>query len=156
MAQSPVERKPELRISRHYAVAPEKVWRAWTEPQALMRWFGPAQTQEVTAAEIDLQVGGRWRIAFRTGDGQQHAVSGVYQEVELHRRLVFSWAWQSTPDRVSLVSVSLRPDQGGCTLDFLHERFFDVQARNNHERGWTGTFTRLDALLGAQPATQGE
>ncbi len=122
-----------------------------------MRWFGPAQTQEVTAAEIDLQVGGRWRIAFRTDDGEQHAVSGVYQEVELHRRLVFSWAWQSTPERVSLVSIELRAERGGCTLDFLHQRFFDLQARNNHERGWTGTFRKLDALLGAQPATtQGE
>ncbi|HSV44640.1 MAG TPA: SRPBCC domain-containing protein [Ramlibacter sp.] len=112
-----------------------------------MRWFGPANTEDVTCAEIDLQVGGRWRIAFRTRDGQQHAVSGVYQEVELHKRLVFSWAWQSTPERVSLVTVALRAEKGGCTLDFLHERFFDFQARDNHERGWTGTFARLDAFI---------
>jgi uncharacterized protein YndB with AHSA1/START domain len=101
----------------------------------------------VTTAELDVQVGGRWRIAFRTPDGQEHAVSGVYQEVELHRRLVFSWAWQSTPERVSRVSLDFTPVDAGCELAFVHEQFFDRAAAENHARGWDGTFAKLDALM---------
>ena len=147
MAQSSTQDRPSLNITRHYAVHPEKVWRAWTEPQALSRWFGPADTQAVTRAELDVRVGGAWRIAFRTTDGQEHGVSGVYQQVEPPRRLSFTWAWQSTPERVSLVTIELEPVDGGCELRFRHDRFFDQQARDNHQRGWTGTFAKLDDFL---------
>ena len=63
------------------------------------------------------------------------------------RRLVFSWAWQSTPERVSRVSLELRPVDGGTELVFVHDRFFDQAARDNHERGWGGTFEKLDRFL---------
>jgi uncharacterized protein YndB with AHSA1/START domain len=147
MAQSPLETKPSLSITRHYPVAPEKVWRAWTDPQALSHWFGPGEADSVTRAELDVRPGGRYRIAFRTQDGEEHEVSGEYQEVETNRKLAFTWAWKSTPERVSLVTVEMRPSGEGCELNFLHERFFDRQARDNHERGWTGTFEKLDSFV---------
>jgi uncharacterized protein YndB with AHSA1/START domain len=147
MAQGPVDQNAELRLTRVYPVAPAKVWRAWTDPQALSRWFGPADTEAVTEARLDVRVGGAWHVRFRTADGEEHGVSGVYQEVEPQRRLVFSWAWQSTPERVSRVTVQLRAVDGGTELDFRHDRFFDDQARANHARGWTGTFVKLAAWL---------
>jgi uncharacterized protein YndB with AHSA1/START domain len=101
----------------------------------------------VPVPDLDVRPGGRWSIRFETDDGEKHCVSGVYEEVDLHRRLVFSWAWQSTPERVSRVTVELRPLEGGTQLDFLHERFFDATARDNHKRGWTATFEKLDAWL---------
>ena len=146
MAKPQAERQ-ELRLSRRYPVAAEKVWRAWTEPQALSAWFGPGDVNSVLLAEIDLRVGGRYRIRFRTPDGQEHEVAGVYEEVEPLRKLVFSWAWHTTPERVSRVSVTLREEAGGTVLDFLHDRFVDAEARSNHERGWTGTFAKLDAVM---------
>lgn len=147
MAASPLQQRPELRITRHYPASCEKVWRAWTEPQALSRWFGPGEAGSVTRAEMDVQAGGRYHIAFKTPDGQEHDVSGVYQEVVENRKLVFSWAWKSTPERVSRVTIELRPEGGGCELSFLHERFFNQEARDNHLRGWTATFAKLDAAL---------
>jgi uncharacterized protein YndB with AHSA1/START domain len=147
MAQSSTHDKPVLAIRRRYGVAPEKVWRAWTEPQALSRWFGPGEDNSVTRAELDVREGGRYHIAFRTPDGQEHDVSGVYQVVELHRKLSFTWAWKSTPDRVSLVTVEFTPDGPGCEMAFVHERFFDQQARDGHERGWTATLAKLDRIL---------
>jgi uncharacterized protein YndB with AHSA1/START domain len=149
MAQSPIGEKPSLSITRRYAVAPEKVWRAWTDPRALSQWFGPGDTASVTRAELDVRVGGCYRIAFRTQDGEEHDVSGVYQEVEPHRKLTFTWAWKSTPERVSLVAIELQPADGGCELRFRHDRFFDQQARDNHQRGWTATFAKLDVFLRA-------
>jgi uncharacterized protein YndB with AHSA1/START domain len=101
----------------------------------------------VVRAELDVRPGGRYSIRFRTQDGEEHGVSGVYEEVELHRRLVFSWAWQSTPERVSRVTIALQPLGTGTQLDFVHERFFDAAARDNHRRGWTAAFQKLDAWL---------
>ncbi len=142
--------RPELRLVRRYPVAPEKVWRAWTDPQALSAWFGPGESNSVTLAELDVREGGRYRIRFQTPDGEEHEVSGTYETVEPGQRLVFSWAWRSTPQRVSRVTVALRPVAQGTELDFRHERFFDEAARDGHRRGWAATFEKLDALFSAQ------
>ena len=139
--------EPELRITRRYPVAPEKVWRAWTDPQALSAWFGPGEPNSVLIAELDVRAGGRWRVRFRTPDGEEHEVAGEYQGVVPHERLVFSWAWHSTPERVSLVAIRLRAADGGTELDFRHERFVDRQAREAHAHGWALTFEKLDAWV---------
>jgi uncharacterized protein YndB with AHSA1/START domain len=133
----------EVRIVRHYPVSADKIWRAWTDPQALMRWFGPSPETIATVAEIDLRVGGRYRIAFRSPDGEQNQVGGEYLELQPPERLVFSWAFHTTPERVSRVSITLRPVADGTELTFVHDRFVDLQARDNHERGWHAFFLQL-------------
>lgn len=132
----------EVRIIRHYPASAERVWAAWTEPQALSRWFGvDAQ------AELDVRPGGRFRIRFNSPDGSANEVGGEYQEVTPPGKLVFSWAFHTTPERVSRISITLQAVAGGTELTFVHDRFFDQQARDNHERGWNLFFTRLDQLL---------
>ena len=147
MPDSAVRDTPTLRIERHYAASPEQVWRAWTDPQALAAWFGPGEMNSVTLAQTDVRVGGRFRVAFRMPDGETHDVSGVYREVQAPRRLVFTWAWKSTPERESLVRVALEPQQGGTLMRFVHEQFFDVAARDSHEGGWRPTFDKLATYL---------
>jgi uncharacterized protein YndB with AHSA1/START domain len=101
----------------------------------------------VTQADLDVRPGGRYTIAFHTPDGEEHRVSGTYEEVDEPRKLSFSWAWQSTPERVSFVTVRLQADGAGTLMSFRHERFFDVAARDGHERGWTATFEKLDRFI---------
>jgi uncharacterized protein YndB with AHSA1/START domain len=137
----------QIRIDRSYPVAVDKVWRAWTDPQALSRWFGVGKPGTVTEAEIDLRVGGRYRIVSRLPDGGTNEVTGEYQQVQLHRRLVFTWAWRSTPERVSRVSIDFMAQADGTALCFVHDQFFDDQARLNHTRGWTSLFEQLDAVV---------
>jgi uncharacterized protein YndB with AHSA1/START domain len=61
---------------------------------------------------------------------------------------VFSWAWHSTLERASLVSITLTPDgETGTLLTLQHEQFFDEKARDGHERGWAGTLEKLDQYL---------
>jgi uncharacterized protein YndB with AHSA1/START domain len=96
---------------------------------------------------MDVRVGGRYRIRFKTGDGESHEVGGQYKEVIANERLVFSWAWHSTPERESLVTVTLKPDGDSTMLTLLHERFFDEKARQGHTRGWTGTLEKLERYL---------
>ena len=148
MEQARLE-KPSLRLTRHYPVAPEKVWRAWTEPEALRRWFGPAGEQEpVSLAELDVRVGGRFRIIFGGPQGTEHECAGVYREVVANRKLVFSWCWpRTTPERVSQITILFKPAGGGTDLKFLHEQFFDEAARDGHQRGWSETFAKLAVFL---------
>ena len=141
------EKPPELRLSRQYPVAPERVWRAWTDPQALSAWFGPGEEQSVTEALLDVRPGGSYHIRFRTPDGEANEVGGRYEVVQPLRKLVFSWAWHSTPERVSRVTIELQPVPGGTQMEFLHERFFDAAAAANHARGWTAIFEKLDRWI---------
>jgi uncharacterized protein YndB with AHSA1/START domain len=151
MEQAKLEQNPALTLVRVYPVAPEKVWRAWTDPEALMHWFGPDEGK-VALAETDLRAGGRFHVAFSTRDGEQHDVSGTYREVQLNRKLVFTWVWKSTPERQSLVTLEFRPAGSGTGLTLRHEQFFDVAARDRHQQGWTGALAKLGRFL-QQPRT---
>jgi uncharacterized protein YndB with AHSA1/START domain len=146
MEDSKLKEKSSLSLARKFNSPPEKVWRAWTDPEALKHWFGP-DAGKVSLAETDVRVGGRFHVVFSTLDGDQHDVSGVYREVQPHRRLVFTWAWKSTPERVSLVTLTFRPSGGGTEFSMLHEQFFDVAARDRHEFGWTGSLAKLERYL---------
>lgn len=150
-APAATQERPCLRLERFYPVAPEKVWRAWTDPKALSVWFGTGEMNTVLRADLDVRVGGRFDIAFRMADGQEHAVGGVYREVLLDQRLVFSWAWHSTPERQSQVSVTLHAEGSGTRMDFLHEQFVDQQARDDHENGWKPTLDKLERFLSMSP-----
>ena len=149
------QQQAQINITRFYPAAPERVWRAWTDPQTLSQWFGPVRGQpSVTAAEIDLREGGQYRIAFNSPDGESHGVSGVYQQVLPHQRLVFTWAFRSTPERVSRISITLKAVAGGTELQFVHDRFFNTQARDNHAHGWPMCFDSLGHFLEPAATTQ--
>ena len=148
MADAATKQKPSISIVRKFKAAPEKVWRAWTDPQTLKQWMAPADAFAVLLAEADVRVGGRYRIVMKAPDGEEHDVSGVYREVTLNRKLVFTWAWKSTPERESLVSVELRAAGGGTELTLTHEQFVDAAARDRHQQGWNGCIGRLERLLG--------
>ena len=140
--------RPSLSLVRHYRAPPEAVWRAWTEAEALRQWFHPDDIAEVPLVEADVRVAGRYHIRMRSPDGEEHDVSGIYREVTPPERLVFTWAWKSTPERESLVTVTLEPDNGGTRLTLLQEGFFDQRARDLHEEGWTGCLDQLGRFIG--------
>lgn len=146
MAQAKLDEKPSLVLTRSYPVAPEKVWRAWTDAQALSKWFKPDASFAVQA-EADARVGGRFRVLMKAPTGEEHDVNGVFREVVPNRKLVFSWAWKSTPERESLVTVTLRSASGGTELEIRHEQFFDAAARDSHQHGWNGCLAQLERFL---------
>jgi len=148
MAETTLKEKPSLTLNRSYPVPPERVWRAWTDPQALKRWFGPGGADPVSLAQLDLRVGGRFRIVFGGPDGKAHDVQGVYKEVVPHRKLVFTWTWpNSTPERESVITIELRAAGRGTELVFRQEQFSDSTVRDNHRHGWTESFVKLERFL---------
>jgi uncharacterized protein YndB with AHSA1/START domain len=139
---------PSVTLKRKLSAPAEKVFAAWTDPEKIVRWFGPKETKDGSVrAEMDVRKGGKYRISFNTLDGDYHQVGGTYLEVVPNEKLVFSWAWHSTPERESRVTVTLKQDGDTTMLTLLHERFFDEKARAGHERGWTGTLEKLEAYL---------
>ena len=138
--------KPSLTIKRRLNAPPSKVYGAWTDCAKISHWFGP-EDAEILRAETDVRVGGRFRIVFRGPDGEEHDVGGIYREVVPDQKLVFTWAWRSTPERESLVTVALKRDGDGTLLTLLHEQFFDEAARDRHGRGWNGTLDKLESYV---------
>ncbi|WP_367873689.1 SRPBCC family protein [Trinickia violacea] len=99
---------------------------------------------EVIHVEMDVRVGGRFRIVMRALDGEEHDVSGTFREVVRDARLVYTWAWRSTPERESLVTLTLRLDGEATLLTLEHEQFFDEAARESHQAGWNQALDGLE------------
>ena len=138
--------KPSLTLKRRLNAPAEKVFGAWTDPEKVARWIGPEGATAVSA-ESDARVGGRFRWIMRSSDGETHDVSGTYREVVPNEKLVFTWAWKSTPERESLVTVTLRRDGDGTLLTLTHEQFFDEVARDRHAQGWAACLGKLEKLF---------
>lgn len=131
-----------LRLTHHYPFPREAVFRAWTEPEALKAWFGPKDEFRVPIVEIDLRVGGRYRIVAVNPSGEEHEGGGVYTEVSAPSRLSFTWRWSFTQGQESLVTVEFRDADCGTELVLTHERLAD-NVRTAHRDGWAGSLERL-------------
>ena len=118
------------------------VWQAWTSPEHIMQWNHASDDWHSPAAENDLRVGGRYHIKMVVPD-DTHDVSGVYREIVPNEKVSFTWAWKSTPERESLVTVTIKPDGDGSLMTLQHEQFFDETARDNHNKGWTAIMDRF-------------
>jgi uncharacterized protein YndB with AHSA1/START domain len=88
-------------------------------------------------------VGGRFHTQQLMENGDEHNVGGVYREVVPNEKLVFTWAWRSTPERESLVIVTFKADGEGTLLTLKHEMFFDEAARDGHYGGWSEALDKL-------------
>ncbi|HZP76080.1 MAG TPA: SRPBCC domain-containing protein [Pseudolabrys sp.] len=138
--------KPSLTLKRRLDAPPQTVYAAWTEPQQLMRWFGPPQA-EMLSAQTDVRQGGRFRMVFRSPDGEEHDVRGVYREAVANEKLVMTWGWRTMPERESPLTITLKADGEGTILTLLHEQFFDEAARDQHSYGWSGALDKLERLF---------
>lgn len=141
--------KPSLTIKRRFKAAPAKVFAAWTDPEKVKRWMGPGEIK-VLRVESDPRTGGRYRWVMQAPSGEEHDVGGVYREVVPNEKLVFTWAWKTTPERESLVTVTFKSDGDGTLMTLLHEQFFDEAARDRHQGGWNAAVEKMEAYLASQ------
>jgi len=147
MASAKTKEQPSLSIVRKLDAGPAKVWRAITEPEMLKQWMAPSDAFKIPLAETDARVGGRYHIIMHAPDGQVHDVSGVYREIVPNKKLVYTWAWKSTPERQSVVTIELRAAGSGTELTLRHEQFADADARDHHQQGWMGCLARLEKAV---------
>ncbi|MGH7593955.1 MAG: SRPBCC family protein [Gemmatimonadales bacterium] len=137
-----------LQVRRIFSAPPERVFRAWTTPEELKRWHAPGPLSCVLA-EVDLRVGGKFRIHMRQPDGVEHRVGGTYRIVEPPHRLVYSWKWETISSNndlgESLVTLEFLGHGNGTELVLTHEGFVNDEARTRHEHGWAGILDKLQA-----------
>jgi uncharacterized protein YndB with AHSA1/START domain len=114
----------QILITREFDAPKDLVWKAWTTPELVERWWG-AKRGEVTLAEIDLRVGGRWRyVAVTTDGGFEVAFHGEYREIVPNERLVSTEAYEGIPDpdaNATLNTATFTEEDGRTTLTILVE-----------------------------------
>ena len=142
-----------LQIKKTIAASREKVFQAWTDPKALTRWFAPSDEFSTPLVEVDVRVGGKYRIQMKAPDGGLHTVGGVYREVKPPEKLVFTWVWEpgpscgqpghEAPGYETLVTVELYERGNSTEVVLTHEGFMDSMERDKHNQGWTGCLNRL-------------
>jgi uncharacterized protein YndB with AHSA1/START domain len=90
----------QILITREFDAPPHLVYKAWTTPELVRRWWH-AKRGVVTVAEIDLRVGGKWRYVAMTDDGTEIAFHGVYREIVPNERIVSTEVYEGLPEGVS-------------------------------------------------------
>jgi uncharacterized protein YndB with AHSA1/START domain len=118
-------------------VPPERVFRALTDPEEVVRWWGSDDTYHVTESKIDLRVGGQWSSRGRGGDGATFTVRGEFLEIDPPRRLVQTWKPDWDGGHTTTIHYLLDATAAGTRVTVRHEGFGDrAQSCDGHAQGW--------------------
>jgi uncharacterized protein YndB with AHSA1/START domain len=143
----------KVRLERVIAADRARVFEAWTDPDLMMKWYAP-EGMSIPDVEVDLRVGGRWRVAMQEPEGgARHTVVGTYREITPPERLVTTWSWlpedgaaQSMGPEETMVTVEFHEDGDTTRVVLVHEGFATADGRDNHEKGWESCLNRLERI----------
>lgn len=144
----------ELVLTRVIDAPRDKVFRAWTDPELLRRWFAP-KPYTTPSAELDVRPGGSSVVVMRSPEGQDMPNRGVYLEVAENERLVFTdaytKAWEPAAKPFMTVTLTFE-DIGGKTKYTARVLHWTVEDREAHEKmgfhqGWGICTDQLEALV---------
>ena len=156
MASTTSTANTTLQIKKTYKASRETIFKAWTDPQALKKWFAPSDDFSTPIAEVDLRVGGKYRIQMKEPNGNAHTVVGTYRDIRAPEKLVFTWAWEAgggcggseTGEPIeTLVTVEFYEKGPETEVMLTHELFPDTETRDKHNEGWTGCLARLTKVV---------
>lgn len=152
-----------LTIVRVFNAPRERVWKAWTDPEEIKRWWGP---KDFTApyARIDFRVGGKYLLAMRSPDGKDFWSTGTYKEIIPMEQIVVTDSFADENGNVVSatyygmdanmpleMTLSMKfEDQDGKTKFTLHYAELGRMSsddRKNMEQGWNESFDKLEAAL---------
>jgi uncharacterized protein YndB with AHSA1/START domain len=138
------ENKVRIETLLHAPVG--EVWKAWTDRDTVLKWFGSDPEGSGLKARIDLRVGGQYEISFQNADQTQFTCLGEYSEVEEFHKLAFNWMWENEPGVISQVTVLLTPDGKATRMHFEH-RDLGTASAHDYAPGWQRTFEKLRRML---------
>lgn len=136
----------ELTVKRIIRAPRERVFDAWMDPEALKVWWGPPGVA-CPEAEVDLRVGGEYRLANRQPDGTTTWISGHFERISPPDEMVYTWVVTGVPGEPTLVTVTFSPHPDGTELVIFHERFALEAIRDIHLAGWEGCIEKLEGYL---------
>jgi uncharacterized protein YndB with AHSA1/START domain len=150
-ASAPAER--EIVLTRVFDAPRELVFKAWTEPKLMAQWWGPSGFTN-PVCELNLRVGGAWRIVMRTPDGMEYPCDGVYREIVEPERLVFTNIARDKDGKPvidGLTTVTFAEHNGKTTLTLGTRGTavvdYAVAYLLGMETGWTQSLERLAELV---------
>jgi uncharacterized protein YndB with AHSA1/START domain len=132
-------------LVRRIRARPAIVFDAITTAEGIVHWWGP-DAGPVLVAEVDVRVGGRYRVRFRLLDGSEHESSGAFLELVRPELAVLSWRWTGGVEDPgeSRLEMRLRPITEGTELTLTHARLHDDETGRSHEQGWAGALDKLE------------
>lgn len=134
-----------LQMNRTIRASAERLFAAWTEPDQLMAWWGPAHVR-CSSASVDLRVGGRYHLDNQLPGGRVIRVEGAFERIERPSLLVYSWHLDP-PAPGERVTVRFEPHGEATRVSVMHERIATPTSRDEHEAGWLGCLDGLQAYL---------
>ena len=138
-----------LVLSRLFDAPRALVFKVWTQPEHLARWWGP-RGFTLISYKADVRVGGSFRFGTRSPENTEHWAHGTYREVTPPERLVFTTAWENpdgSPKHETVVTLTFA-EQGEKTKLTLKQTLFEtVTSRDLHRGGWSSTFDLLEDYL---------
>lgn len=135
-----------LVVRRTIHATAARLFEVWTQPTHLVNWWGPDSVR-CPDAEIDLRVGGRYRIANQFPDGKLLWIAGEFEIVEPPHRLIYTWRLEPASQASERVTVRFEPRGGATEVVIVHERILDAATRDRHALGWQGCLDGLAAYL---------
>ncbi len=138
----------QILITREFDAPRHLVFRAWTTPELIARWWN-ARRGEVTVAEVDLRVGGRWRYAMIADGGFEVAFHGEFREVVPNERIVRTEVYEAFPEAPALSTETFTESDGRTTLTLLVDHELKEHRDAHVESGMEdGLQDALDLLEG--------
>lgn len=153
--------KNEFTITRIFDAPPNLVWKAWTEPEQVMRWWGP-KVFTSPVAKIDLRAGGKYLYAMRSPEGQDFWSTGVFQEIVVPERIVYTDSFSDEKGNVVpashygmsgewpselLVTVTFEEQKGRTKFTLRHEGIPPGKMSDLTKAGWNESFDKLAEVL---------
>jgi uncharacterized protein YndB with AHSA1/START domain len=138
--------KLTLIVRRTIRASAARLFSAWTEPAQLKLWWGPESVQCIEA-EVDLRVGGRYRIGNRFPDGQVLWISGEFLVIEAPYRLVYTWGLEPLAGEQERVTVRFEQQGEATEVIVMHEGIASAPLRDRHREGWHGCLDGLAEYL---------
>jgi uncharacterized protein YndB with AHSA1/START domain len=137
----------QILITREFDAPRHLVWRAWTEPDLVRRWWA-GRRGNVTSAEIDLRVGGAWRYVMIAEDGHEVAFHGEFREIVTDERIVSTEVYEGAPEGGPAVNLITFTETGGrttlaCLMQLESQEIRDMIIATGME---TGMQKSMDAL----------
>ena len=136
-----------LILKRTFHASRERVFDAWTTPDLLKQWFGPADVSDVSVEELNSTSGGAYRINLNRTDTKMNIIKGRYKEVKRPEKLIFTWSWEGDTAETQ-VTVTFKVAGSNTEVVLKHEFFANAQVRDAHEQGWEGCFSRFEKFVG--------
>jgi uncharacterized protein YndB with AHSA1/START domain len=138
--------EPTIVMQRHFDAPRELVFRAYTDPEAIPRWWGPSYLATVVD-QMDVRVGGRWRYVQTDPEGNVHAFRGEYRELDPPARIVSTFEYEPMAGHISTETATFEERDGG-TLLTVRSVFASVEDRDGMlqsgaEEGATESWDRL-------------